>query len=123
MERTEMDDIVEKMAEYICDHICQKPKETTDQEELEAYCVEECDIGSHICDILNQFNEINDFKNSELHKIMIKYRNIVLCKECKFRGYEKETDLLYCRLAQGMGGILKENDGCSRGLKVSESDA
>ena len=32
MERTEMDNIVENMAEYICDHICQKPKEITDQE-------------------------------------------------------------------------------------------
>ena len=30
MERTEMDNIVENMAEYICDHICQKPKEITD---------------------------------------------------------------------------------------------
>ena len=38
-----MDNIVENMAEYICDHICQKAKETTDQEELEAYCAEECD--------------------------------------------------------------------------------
>ena len=28
-----MDNIVENMAEYICDHICQKAKETTDQEE------------------------------------------------------------------------------------------
>jgi len=27
MRRTKMDEIVENMAEYICDHICQKPKE------------------------------------------------------------------------------------------------
>lgn len=32
MKRTEMDNIVENMAEYICDHICQKPKEITDAE-------------------------------------------------------------------------------------------
>ena len=54
MERTEMDNIVENMAEYICDHICQKPKEITDAEKLEDYCAEECDIGSHIYNILNQ---------------------------------------------------------------------
>ena len=35
MKRTEMDNIVENMAEYICDHICQKPKEITDAEKLE----------------------------------------------------------------------------------------
>ena len=32
MRRTKMDEIVENMANYICDHICQKPKEITDQE-------------------------------------------------------------------------------------------
>ena len=32
MKRTKMDEIVENMANYICDHICQKPKEITDQE-------------------------------------------------------------------------------------------
>ena len=32
MRRTRMDEIVENMANYICDHICQKPKEITDQE-------------------------------------------------------------------------------------------
>ena len=44
MKRTEMDNIVENMAEYICDHICQKPKEITDAEKLEDYCAEECDM-------------------------------------------------------------------------------
>lgn len=57
MKRTEMDNIVENMAEYICDHICQKPKEITDAEKLEDYCAEECDIGSHICNIMNQYNK------------------------------------------------------------------
>ena len=31
-EKNKMDEIVENMANYICDHICQKPKEITDQE-------------------------------------------------------------------------------------------
>ena len=78
MKRTEMDNIVENVAEYICDHICQKPKEITDTEKLEDYGAEECDIGSHICNILNQYNKINDFEDSELYKIMTKHRNIVL---------------------------------------------
>ena len=36
MRRTRMDEIVENMANYICDRICKKPKEITDQEEMES---------------------------------------------------------------------------------------
>ena len=61
MKRTEMDNIVENMAEYICDHICQKPKEITDTEKLEDYCAEECDIGSHICNILKSVQQDQRF--------------------------------------------------------------
>ena len=122
MRRTKMDNIVENMAEYICDHICQKAKETTDQEELEAYCAEECDIGSHICDILNQYNKINDFEDSELYKIMTKHRNIVPCKEYQYRTHHDTSGFDLCRISTGLSGFLGEGDGCSRGLKVSESD-
>lgn len=52
MKRTKMDEIVENMANYICDHICQKPKEITDREKLEDYCAEECEMGQHFCNIL-----------------------------------------------------------------------
>ena len=117
-----MDEIVENMANYICDHICQKAKETTNQEELEAYCAEECDIGSHICNILNQYNKINDFEDSELYKIMTKHRNIVLCKECQYRTHRDTSGFDLCRISTGLSGFLGEGDGCSRGLKVSESD-
>lgn len=122
MKRTKMDEIVENMANYICDHICQKPKEITDQEEMEAYCAEECEMGQHFRNILNQYNEINNFEEIELCKIMTKYQEITICKECKYRVYEKETDLTWCRLANGLDGPLEETDGCSRGAKVSESD-
>lgn len=122
MKRTKMDEIVENMANYICNHICQKPKEITDQEEMEAYCAEECEMRQHFCNILNQYNEINNFEESELHKIMCKFRNIVLCKECEYKASHPVTDLSYCRLGMGMDGTLKETDGCSRGVKVSESD-
>ena len=122
MRRTRTDEIVENMANYICDHKCQKPKEITDREKLEDYCAEECEMGKHFCNILNQYNEINNFKESELYKIMNKYQKITLCKECKYRAYEKETDLTWCRLRNGLDGALEETDGCSRGVKVSESD-
>ena len=122
MKRTEMDNIVENMAEYICDHICQKPKEITDAEKLEDYCAEECDIGSHICNILNQYNKINDFEDSELYKIMTKHRNIVLCKECRYRAHHDVSGFGWCRMGAGLSGFLGEDDGCSRGRKVSESD-
>ena len=122
MRRTEMDNIVENMANYICDHICQKPKEITDPEELEDYCNGECEMGKHFCNILNQYNKINDFENSELYKIMTKYKNIVLCRECQYREYSNDGELFWCRLGSGLDGCLNEDEGCSRGIKVSESD-
>lgn len=122
MKRTKMDEIVENMANYICDHICQKLKEITDQEEMEAYCAEECEMGQHFYNILNQYNEINNFEESELHKIMCKFRKITLCNECEYGAIHPVTDLSYCRLGMGMDGTLKETDGYSRGVKVSESD-
>lgn len=45
-------------------------KKSQMRKKLEDYCAEECDIGSHICNILNQYNKINDFEDSELYKIM-----------------------------------------------------
>ena len=117
-----MDNIIENMAKYICNHICQKPKEITDREKLEDYCAEECDIGSHICNILNQYNKINDFEDSELYKIMTKHRNIVLCKECRYRAHHDVSGFGWCRMGAGLSGFLGEDDGCSRGRKVSESD-
>lgn len=117
-----MDNIVENMAEYICDHICQKPKEITDAEKLEDYCAEECDIGSYICNILNQYNKINDFEDSELYKIMTKHRNIVPCKEYQYRTHHDTSGFDLCRISTGLSEFLGEGDGCSRGLKVSESD-
>lgn len=34
----EMQKIIEELAGYICEKICQKPSEITDQEEMEEYC-------------------------------------------------------------------------------------
>ena len=92
-EKNKMDEIVENMANYICDHICQKPKEITDQE-----------IRIHLGNFYDEYQEI------------------VLCKEYEYKASHPVTDLSYCRLGMGMDGTLKETDGCSRGVKVSDSD-
>lgn len=85
MRRTRMDEIVENMAGYICDHICQKRKEITDQEKLEDYCTGECEMRKHFCNILNQYNEINNFEESELCKIMTNTRRSSSVKSASTR--------------------------------------
>ena len=48
------------IASYVCDHICQKPSEITDQEELEDYCNGVCQLPTHLCHIMNQYSKRND---------------------------------------------------------------
>lgn len=93
-------------ASYVCDHICQKPKEIKDEEKLEEYCNGVCDFATHICCAMN----------------MAGREDFVLCSVCQYRAYEEETDTTWCRLPEGLDGNLEEKDGCSRGRKVSESD-
>jgi hypothetical protein len=94
------------MASYVCDHICQKPKEITDKEKLEEYCNGVCDLPTHICRAMN----------------MAGIKGSIRCGDCKYRAREEETDTTWCRLPEGLGGNLEEKDECSRGRKVSESD-
>lgn len=94
------------MASYVCDHICQKPKEITDKEKLEEYCNEVCDFPARIYRAMN----------------MAERENFVLCGDCQYRAREEETDTTWCRLPEGLDGNLEEKDGCSRGRKVSDSD-
>lgn len=63
-----------------------------------------------------------DMEHSELYKMMTKHRNIVLCKECRYRAHCDDGEFGWCRMGAGLGGFLGEDDGCSRGRKVSESD-
>ena len=100
------------MANYICDYICQKPKEITDQEQLEDYCSGECQIGTYINQILNQYNEI--------FGILERYRNIVLCKECKYSGVTK-VGKMYCTHKTEVFDYYKsDKDGCSKGERKDE---
>lgn len=101
-----MKQAIVKMAEYVCDHICQKPKEIADEEKLEEYCNGVCDLPEHICRVINAAGR-EDF---------------AFCSVCQYRAYEEETDTTWCRLPEGLDGNLEEKDGCSRGRKVSESD-
>lgn len=94
------------IASYACDHICQKPKEITDEEKLEEYCNGACDLPTRIYRAINMAGR-GDF---------------VPCSDCKYRAREEETDTTWCRLPEGLNGNLEEKDGCSRGRKVSESD-
>ena len=100
-------DLIMNMASCVCDHICQKPKEITDKEKLEEYCNEVCDFPARIYRAMN----------------MAERENFVPCSDCKYRAREEETDTTWCRLPEGLDENLEEKDGCSRGRKVSESDA
>lgn len=94
------------MASYVCDHICQKPKEITDKEKLEEYCNGVCDLPTHICRAMN----------------MAGIEGSIRCGDCKYRAREEETDTIRYRLSEGLDGNLEEIDGCSRGRKASDSD-
>lgn len=94
------------IASYVCDHICQKPKEITDEEKLEEYCNEVCDFHTHICRAMN----------------MAGREDFVFCSACQYRAHEEETDTTWCCFPEGLDGNLEEKDGCSRGRKVSDSD-
>lgn len=69
-EESTMDKITTKMAEHICDKLCRFPREM-EQEELDEHCCD-CKLGEFICDILNTYNRINDFEQTQCHKLMQK---------------------------------------------------
>lgn len=55
---SKMEQIITKMAEYICDDLCIYPKTETG-EKLEGICAD-CDMGDYVCQILNEYNRINE---------------------------------------------------------------
>ena len=67
-EETWMDGITTEMMEHICDNLCKYPDQLNG-EQLEDKC-EECKMGRFVCDILNQYNKVNDFVNSQCAKLM-----------------------------------------------------
>lgn len=112
--------ILEEMMAHVCDSMCPYPKEIKDEEELEKKCAD-CEMGDHICHILNEYEKINDFEKTQCGMLMKKYCKFVRCDECEHRAYEKTTDVYWCRLSGALDGRLKKDDGCSRG-KIQEKN-
>lgn len=115
-EETWMDGITTEMMEHICDDLCRHPDHLSG-EVLEDKCAE-CKMGRFVCDILNQYNKVNDFANSQCEKLMCemhelkerdtaKKPNIMdyilgdinfKCPTCKSEYIcEKENEPLYCQ--------------------------
>lgn len=65
---TWMDGITTEMMEHICDNLCRHPDQLSAME-LEDECAE-CKMSRFVCDILNQYNKVNDFANSQCAKLM-----------------------------------------------------
>ena len=68
-EQKEMEKIVTPMVEHVCDKLCRFPKEVVDPEALEDICAE-CQMGQYVCDILNTYNQVNDFQNTQCIKLL-----------------------------------------------------
>ena len=58
LEENEMLKIVTLMMEHVCDHLCRFPGKISDQEELDKICGG-CQMGDHVCNILNTYNRVN----------------------------------------------------------------
>lgn len=74
-EETAMDKITTDMAEHICGNLCRHPYGKS-QEKLDEVC-DECGMGQYMCDILNEYNRLNDFEKSQCAKLLMelgKYR-------------------------------------------------
>ena len=67
-EETWMDGITTEMMEHICDNLCRHPDQLSAME-LEDECAE-CKMSRFVCDILNQYNKVNDFADSQCAKLM-----------------------------------------------------
>lgn len=79
MEETKMDKLTTGFAEYICDRLCHYTH-ILSKEELENKCLE-CKTGKFICDILNEYNRINNFDKTETCKLLKELSKIQQLKE------------------------------------------
>lgn len=71
-EPTKMDLLTTEMAEHICDKLCKYPCMKFEGDEcLEDICCD-CKMGRFICDILNEYNKLNDFEQTQCCKLLQK---------------------------------------------------
>nr|WP_288829768.1 DUF551 domain-containing protein [uncultured Clostridium sp.] len=68
-DQNEMDKIVTPMMEHLCDHLCRFPWETERKEDLEDICAE-CKMDQYTNEILNTYNRVNDFQNTQCVKLL-----------------------------------------------------
>lgn len=116
VKETRMDVITTEMMEHICDDLCRHPDQLSAME-LEDECAK-CKMSRFVCDILNQYNKVNDFADSQCAKLMnemheLKERDTAnkpsimdhilgginfKCPTCKSEYIcEKENEPLYCQ--------------------------
>ena len=67
-EETKMDKLTTEFAEHICDNLCRYPH-LLGGEELEDKC-SGCKMGKFICDILNEYNRLDDFEKTQVAKLL-----------------------------------------------------
>lgn len=69
-EETPMDKVTTEMMEHLCDNLCRHPHDPElTQEELDDICTE-CKMGRYVCDMLNEYNRINDFEKTQSYKLL-----------------------------------------------------
>ena len=68
-DQNEMEKIVTPMMEHLCDHLCRFPWEIERKEDLEEVCAG-CQMDKYTNDILNTYNQVNDFQNTQCIKLL-----------------------------------------------------
>ena len=68
-DQNEMEKIVTPMMEHVGDHLCRFPWETECKEDLEDICAE-CKMDQYTNEILNTYNRVNDFQNTQCVKLL-----------------------------------------------------
>lgn len=115
-EETWMDGITTEMMEHICDNLCRYPDQLSEME-LEDKCAE-CKMGRFVCDILNQYNKVNDFANSQCAKLMsqiheLKERDTAKKTHIKTQKYSQAHKCPNCKKTM----IFKDETGYFCGMR------
>ena len=114
--QNKMEQITEKMADYVCGKLCMHKLRSPSESELEAICTE-CKMGEYINDIQYAYDNINSFDRSQSLQLMRKYSGLVRCNDCEFLR-TNEDGYRWCNNLAGLrDGYLNEDDGCARGKR------
>lgn len=100
-EENKMDVLTAELKDFVCNNLCERN------------VCNGCDLQKYIQDILNEYNRLNTFDNTQTAAVMKKYSGIVLCNECICRG--EDSKRAWCKVTATF--ILSDNDGCSSGVR------